>query len=781
MARRKKDSAGGIALVIIGGIVAAVSAIPKEAWIVIAGLAFVGFIVWAVSKGNSTPTSVETKYPPAESHSETALEAGTLDNFRLSTRKSSESREAPKGEPVAPRWVPANQTIEVSGRKIEGGMVYFGSGIMTPWGDVEPALIEPRLPVSRSAPDVSQRQTEYWPSYSTISASARATYLSWLMSGRKDPQADVGYVFLFFYGLERRVLVDAPLSTEAKAELPAIDAEVRRLLSIYGSNRSLVGYATAFLEYLAAIRTEAGDGPPLNKGVAGTGLSAELKIGLGRLAVAGEPLHPEWALAWMRSDPRISIPVALTRCPDEFERLFRNMYAANFGAGFKLPVNKTRLRLMYRPASGGFRGQEISSVKDDLPDLTAVLAPVKRLECLAEECAKALAPYSRYVHKSPSESHSLEAILLLPRALWPDAARRTIEEVDQRLGDGLKVTTLGEVSTSLGGSGTLTRDKVRALAHALEEMCIGVEPDVLAGARTPKPDDAIILFRSDVEDASLRESAAYQAASVSLDLACSVAMADGKPHPNELQLLMKQIDGWAQLSTAQRKRLRARLRMSIESPPTLASLKSKLEVIPANGKRAIGHLLATLAQADGTVSPSEVKLLEKIYKALGLDAQSVYTDLHVVSAPTPPPASSAPVVAAKGRTTSEAKQGVNLDMARIAALQRETAEVSAMLAGVFSEPAVPSEVSEERDEAASIIEPGPLGLDPEHAVFLRMLLTRPSWSRQELADAAADMELMLDGAIERINEAAFEHLDAALLEGEDPVEIVRDVMEQVPA
>jgi hypothetical protein len=124
--------------------------------------------------------------------------------------------------------------------------------------------------------------------------------------------------------------------------------------------------------------------------------------------------------------------------------------------------------------------------------------------------------------------------------------------------------------------------------------------------------------------------------------------------------------------------------------------------------------------------------------------------------------------------------GLNLDIARIAALQRETAEVSALLSGVFAdETPVSQEQKEERDEASSIIEPGPLGLDPEHSVFLRLIMTRDSWSRQDLTDAAADMELMLDGAIERINEAAFEHLDAPLLEGDDPIEVIRDVMEKV--
>jgi len=772
MARRRKDSLGGVAVVIVGGIVALVSAVPKEAWIAIGVIVGLALVIWAVSKSSDKDSvdEVETHEPRVQ------VTVG------YSNRRSSPAPGRLKGDPVEPRWIPKGQSIEVAGNRIQGGLLYFGSGLTAPAGDVEPALIEPRLPVSRTAPDVSQRQTDYWPSYSTISDEARATYLKWLMSGRGDPHADVGYVFIYFYGLERRALLDATNDVEAKKDLPLIESEVSRLLGIYRENRSFRGYATSFLEYLATQRAQTTDLTQLYAQGSRGDLSAGMKIGLGRLALSGRPLTADLALKWMHSDPRVSFPKALQRCPDEFRKLFESIYSATHGAGIKLPINRTKLRLVYRPASGGFLGKEFPMLNEELPDLSAVVAPVKKLEAIVEECAKALAPYSRFLNKNPSEAHSLEATLLLPRDLWPDSARSTLEALDRRLGDGLKVTTLGELATSLGGEDALTRDKVRALAHALEEIRIGIEPDVLAGARTPKSEDKIVLFRSDAEDAELRESNVYQAASVSLDLACSVAMADGKPHPNELQLLMKQIDGWAQLSNAQRKRLRARLRMSLDAPPSLATLRSKLDVIPANGKRAIAHLLSTLAHADGTVAPAEVKLLEKIYKALGLDAQAVYSDLHIASsAPAPQAISVDPV-----RYTQPAKttpsDGLTLDMARIAALQRETAEVSALLSSVFAEEAaVAPEIKEERDESSSIIEPGPLGLDPEHSLFLRLLMTRASWSRQELADAAADMELMLDGAIERINDAAFEHFDAALLEGDDPVEVVRDVMEQIPA
>jgi hypothetical protein len=62
---------------------------------------------------------------------------------------------------------------------------------------------------------------------------------------------------------------------------------------------------------------------------------------------------------------------------------------------------------------------------------------------------------------------------------------------------------------------------------------------------------------------------------------------------------------------------------------------------------------------------------------------------------------------------------------------------------------------------------------------LRMLMAKSVWSRHELVDIANDLDLMVDGAIETINEASFEMHDQAVIEGDDPVEINLDIREKV--
>lgn len=213
---------------------------------------------------------------------------------------------------------------------------------------------------------------------------------------------------------------------------------------------------------------------------------------------------------------------------------------------------------------------------------------------------------------------------------------------------------------------------------------------------------------------------------------------------------------------AHRKRLKAHLRLQLNQPPTFQSLKKKLEPLADSARRAVAAFLAHLAQVDGEVSPAEVKLLERVYKTLQLDSQSLYSDLHVVASGNPAGSLQA-TPAAPGATQSKTIGGFALDHDRIAQLQRETEQVSALLAQVFvgEQPVEPEEVSiEEAGEDTS----GVCGLDADLSAFLRVLVSRNEWTRDELEAVASDMELMLDGALEQINDMAFEHFDMPVTE-----------------
>lgn len=267
---------------------------------------------------------------------------------------------------------------------------------------------------------------------------------------------------------------------------------------------------------------------------------------------------------------------------------------------------------------------------------------------------------------------------------------------------------------------------------------------------------------------------AYQAALLTIELASAVASADGEFGATEINHLRQKMQSWSHLTPNHLRRLLAHLRLLMKAPVSLISLKKKLDPLDAAAREAIAAFMATVAQSDGTVSPAEIKILEKVYKALGVEPKKVFSDIHAVASGTRPSAATAARIE---------ETGFKLDPERIAALQQDTEKVSALLADIFKEEGTPpSPFSEPDIEAAQDETPnGILGLDESHTALARMLLSRPKWSREELMDVAADLDLMLDGALEHINDASFETHDIPFTEGEDPVEINAEILEKIEA
>lgn len=781
---KKKSGEGGIAAV-IGFVLLVLLSAPKAVWITVAFVVGIYLLVRHLSDRYAstpppitdspsllaTPTNSTPKY-----QSRGIRELDSAPNVRQAGNESAGRAvpAAPKGYGAA-TWFPKGTSATVQGMEIPGGLFYFGSNLKSKSGANDPALIDPSKSVAAQG-DFTERHTNYWPSYSDITPTARRAYLNWVIDGRKHPEADIGYVFLHFYGLERRAILDVPTEANSETLWPEIADELRRLLAIYGEkSHSFRNYCSALLSWVEvgsySTKLYEKSIPELQRGFE---LPLYLRLALGQTAMDGVPLPAPLALAWVRNEPSNYLRTPATRCAEQFEKLFVSKYADAFGQGIVLPKNKTKLKLVYRPASGGLHSYgEIKLTFGETPDVSVLTAPVTKLRLLAESATKELEAYSRFIGRNPDAGASLEGLLQLPAALWPDSVQTVLQGLKGRMGTGMIAVTFQELLSTLEAQTSLTRDKVLALARALESMNIAMEPDVLGGAKTPKQDEIVVLFSIQPGETIVRNSAAYQAALLTLQLASAVAAADGDFNAQELGHLRKQIESWTHLTSSHRQRLLAHLRLLLATPVSLPALKKKLDPLELSAKEAIAAFMATVAQADGVVLPAEVKMLEKVYKALGVEPKKVFSDVHAAAsgtAPTP-------------KEASNAEAGFKLDPAKIAALQRDTEKVSAMLAGIFNEIPVaettPNEPSTETAEQEPIA--GILGLDEAHSALARALLSRPQWSRQELQDLADDMELMLDGALERINEASFDAYDLPLTEGDDPIEVRSEVLEKLEA
>lgn len=683
--------------------------------------------------------------------------------------------------------MPPGVSITVRGLVLPGGMVYVGPWLPAVGFDgPDPALIDVRLPVA-GPPDWSGSRMDYWPSYSEIAPTSRAAYLEWLAGGRCDPRAYIGYVFLFFYGLERRVLVDCAAPGPARSDLPAIRAEVERLLRLYGGNHSFHGYARGFLDVLDVYFGMWPAGPPARMSDRWS-VPLALRLGLGRFAADGAPVPADWALAWAWFHPEIYPQTPARRCAADYERLFVRRYHERYGDGIRVRPSKAAVRLEYNPASAGL---PFTKLDLRLPDVFQLAGPARKLAALADECGEALDAYSRLLGRNPDERGTLRAAALLPGELI-DAGTGPVAGLfawaDAQLNNGDSAVVRAEEliahwpADARTKTGKLPKKDAIALAQLLGHGGFGIEPDPRMGGALPM-EGPMVLFHGDDAPTAVASST-YAAGSALLHLAVAVSQSDGDVAETERQRLLTQVETGLDLSDAERVRLRAHLRWLLTTGAKLTAVKRRLANLSTEHRRQIGEFLVAVAAADGIIAAAEVTILNRIYELLGLNPDDVHAALHAAM-PSPPasdpvtvrPATPGPIgyaIPRPGPAETAPGAAVRLDPALIAHKVAETAEVSSLLGSIFTEDDVPPPQSAPVEREPDI---GPVtGLDLPHSGLLRALAKKNRWTRAEFEVLAAAWGVLPDGAVDVLNDAAYETAGDPVVDGEDPIEINNDVL-----
>lgn len=665
-------------------------------------------------------------------------------------------------------WVPAGRSKAVGNVSLDGGLVYIGKNLPAVNGrSVEPALIDPSLPVAAREADCRTRMLDYWSNYTYASAGARASYLQWLVTGRSEPEADIGYVFMYFYGLERRALADAKTDATARAEIPAILAEVRRLRSIYAKRASFDRYSAEFVDYLEGLRSAASgeqdseEPPPLQQ----YHLSFALRRKLGQFADEKRPIPANWAFTWYHNDPRTRLPAVGFRCPEQLAALYQQEYVSKFGEGLVVPAGKTRLRLSYRPANASFGATLDQSI--DLPDVSMMSASYTKLEAVALVCYAQLDAYSRFIGRNKESKNAFGGVILLPVSLWPGEKRAAVEAMRSKAISN-PTCTLRELLAPWGVQEELPRAAYLGLCRTLAGAGLGLEPDPRFGTDIPDLDEQVAFFPG---DASEEPSTGFGLAALLLRLASTVAASDGGFSAAEAEKLRQEIESNRALPEAERRRLLARMAIYRIQAPALTGLKSAISGLSSEERQRVTDFLLTLAFVDGSVAPGEVKVMEKIYTLFGLDSATLYTRFHELSAG----GSAAPT-----SPKQPAAGPIRLDAAKVRQLREASEEVTRKLAVIFNTDLPADEAVPEVENDPAGVDPAAavLALDEAHAALLILLTGRSQWTRAEFEEVCADRDLMPDGAIERINEAAFAKFDQPVIDGDDPLEIATHLLEE---
>ncbi|MDF0603670.1 TerB N-terminal domain-containing protein [Psychromarinibacter sp. C21-152] len=732
------------------------------------------------ANASKAPVAVQSYSPPKQDYAEIvragksaapALAAAAERNQPLRTVSSKSTRSTKSG------WVPSGETASVAGRNI-GGMVYVGTPpLLNTYGyrDKCRAYIDPSLSVARSGADKSGEGMPYWPGYSDISPQCRATYLDWLASGRNDASYNPGYMFLYFYGLERRFFVD-----QSNEDAKDIVQEVRRLQSLYPDNHSVRRYLGEFLDIAMLAETDVDAIEPIFERQ-GWELPFSLKYAIGARIDKGENLSADWLLSWFICHPETNLRTPAARCRDEFIALFRMRFDRRFPDGLKVTKPRKSLTASYRAASSEFQGSLNPTVDGKpVPDISGLRKPVEIAQVLADEVMNELDKLSRFLGRNPDARGSVEAHALLPSELWQsfpseemDRLKTWANEIVERGG----LVPLKEVIVRLEGetSGKIGKRQMTGAADALARLGFGLAPDPRFALRSPKPEEPVVLFSlgepiERLEDVSVN----YRSALMELALGSFVAHADGRIAEPERKVLEDQVSATV-LSDQERRRLRANLEWFLAVPPDMTLLRRKLKEVGQDSQAAIRAALVGAAHADGIIHSDEVASIEKVYKALGLDPALAYSDLHAGEITDGPRTvrASQPGRAGEAIPDLEKASGPKLDASRIAAIRSDTERVSSVLGQIF-------DVEEEESGLSATANQSQLaGLDPKHGALVLELVNREHWSETEFEKICASHGLMAAGALEVVNEWGFEIYDEALLDEYDGYDVSPEIAEAI--
>ena len=676
------------------------------------------------------------------------------------------------------RWVALGGSAVAAGRDI-GGMVYLASKQgQAVREQMSRPIIDPGLPVTDAGNDFSGESMPYWPSYSGISPQARATYLDWLASGRSDKRYSVGYIFLYFYGLERRFFIDKPDEDEKRLLI----AEVERLLLVYGDNRSVRSYLGTFLDAAqATLGYEGGTAPRFER--SGYELSLSLRVTIGRMSREGLPISADWLLGWYVTHPDYLLRTPATRAFPEFRALFGQLFDERFPEGLKVPVPKRALRAQYRAASSEFVA-DLDEYIGHVPDISRISRPLNVAKTIVDEATEALDRYSRFLGRNPDGRGTIEAHALLPERLWPlfpcaavDDLRRWAEEIIDAGG----LTSVVQVIQRLENAHPekITRRRLTDAADALARLSVGMAPDPRFALRSPKYGEPVVLFQLPERATALDEvSGRYKSILVAITIGSFIAQADEAYASTEHGELVAMVDAAEELSGTERARLRANLDWMITVPPDLALFRRHLKDVPDDTSHELGQFALALAASDGVISNKEVGALERLYKAMGLEQDGIYSALHALTS------GDEPVTVLPA---SRQEQGfgiparpddggsVSLNAERVAYVMANTARVSSILGEIFQG----EEPEEELAEVLENADNGFAGLDAKHAAFLGELLMRSHWEAGEYETLARQFQLMPAGAIETLNEWSLDHFDDLLIEEGQGYTVNQDIKAEI--
>ncbi|MBD3205783.1 hypothetical protein GF319_05490, partial [Candidatus Bathyarchaeota archaeon] len=442
--------------------------------------------------------------------------------------------------------------------------------------------------------------------------------------------------------------------------------------------------------------------------------------------------------------------------------------------------NKTSLKFDYTAASPSIGGQIKVNFETEkfIPDITLLKGPLNRFIEIAKKCESMLDGYSRILGSRSKEIHDLERLALLPKELF----EKTDNEHLKKLRELLKKNVHGFVKVdaksflSIWGwhsLANLSKKQHESICLLIEKLGYSIAPDIRYHKAKISIDGKIILFDDPVPENFVPSSDFWLTALI-IRLGMIVSKSDQEVDKSEILYLSSLIYGNNKLSKYEKRSLRAYMEWRIHEQSSKAGLKKKIERLTNNQKKSIGHILIQIVNADGKITPQEIDATETLFTSLGLGRNNVIELLHNSKT------ASSPITVAKAEGEADysipqpppdiSRDALRLDENIIKLRSAETKQIQNILTDIFED---------EQEEIGTTHQVPSDNLSDKHRALYEFLITKGQWPLDDVNSFCKEKDIMLEGAVEIINEWTGSLVNSPLIELADMVYVDIDLLEEL--
>ncbi len=636
------------------------------------------------------------------------------------------------------KFIGNGESIVIAGKTITSPMIYFDAKSRK---EYLPHIIYGDAKIEFSGSD---ENIGYWPSYSSISPYSKGKFINWLEGGKKNIDTDIGLIFIYFYGLEFRAIYE-------RRDHKEILFEIIRLHQLYNHNNSFKGYSESLIAWLILSINDFNieEKTILTDFMNKINFYSPIYRSGAYYKISNKEFSKDLLVQIISSYENTT----RSRIPEKLGKVFIDYFYVKINPlwnNIQAEVKYKSITYQHHCASLNYQLQDKANVDGFfyfIPTYTK-----NKLAKIWEQCIEDLKPYSRKVGKATEN----ELYLLLPKDLRETHSHPFADSfnefAEKKQSQACKIGEVAEL-LNLSYSEKLSLKQSKDLCSTFEQMGFNIEPDARYFSDSYKWDDFIIFYRE--ENSGIPQKADYAIASMLFDLGVNIASADLKVDKEELDVAEEFIKN--NFCTVEHDKIRINKRRQLAEVGAIKGkgiAKKLSERLKVSDLEKIGKYLFMISAVDDVIDKSEIRAIKRIFQDFGLSdeiynamlndykAHSLIQDATKIR--------KGDKIHKEGSIIPERaiadKDTIKIDPNVLNAVLKDTENVKKILSSVFvgepevkTEPEVDMPVEEYYE------------LPKELTSFVKLVLQKKSWDREDLRQLAIKNNIMLNSAIEKIN------------------------------